>query len=44
LQNVTTTIEDVYAEDLDVLDSLIETGDMEEQEYKEKVEATHYYI
>ena len=43
-QNVTQTIEDVYAEDLEILDSLIETGEMSEQEYKEKIEATCYLI
>ena len=43
-QNVTQTFEDVYAEDLEILDSLIETGEMSEQEYKEKIEATCYLI
>ena len=43
-QNVKETIEDVFVEDLDVLDSLIETGEMSEQEYKEKIEATCYLI
>ena len=43
-QNVTQTFEDVYAEDLEILDSLIETGEMSEQEYKEKVNATCYHI
>ena len=43
-QNVTQTFEDVYAEDLEILDSLIETGEMSEQEYKEKIEATCYHI
>jgi len=43
-QNVKETIEDVYAEDLEVLDSLIETGEMSKQEYKEKVNATCYHI
>jgi len=42
LQNVTTTIEDVYAEDLDVLDSLIETGE-DEEEYKEKVKEMYSF-
>jgi len=41
-QNVTQTFEDVYAEDLEVLDSLIETGEMSEQEYIDKVRATTY--
>jgi len=43
-QNVKETFEDVYAEDLEILDSLIETGEMSEQEYKEKIEATCYLI
>ena len=43
-QNVKETFEDVYAEDLEILDSLIETGEMSEQEYKEKVNATCYLI
>jgi len=43
-QNVKQTFEDVYAEDLEILDSLIETGEMNEQEYKEKIEATCYHI
>jgi len=42
LQNVTTTIEDVYAEDLDVLDSLIETGE-DEQEYKDMVKGMYAF-
>ena len=42
LKNVTQTIEDVYAEDLHILDSLIETGEMDEQEYKEKGNSTCY--
>ena len=40
-QNVKETIEDVFVEDLDVLDSLIETGEMTEQEYKDKVNTTY---
>ena len=41
-QNVKETIEDVFVEDLDVLDSLIETGEMSKQEYIDKVRATTY--
>ena len=41
-QNVKQTIEDVYVEDLEILDTLIETGEMNEQEYKEKVNTTYY--
>ena len=41
LKNVTRTIEDVYVEDLEMLDTLIETGDMNEQEYIEKVNGTY---
>ncbi|MCL2289238.1 MAG: hypothetical protein FWC34_00815 [Bacteroidetes bacterium] len=40
-QRVTQIIEDVFCEDLTVLDSLIETGEMSEQEYKDKVNATY---
>ncbi|MCL2289582.1 MAG: hypothetical protein FWC34_02595 [Bacteroidetes bacterium] len=40
-QMVTQVIEDVFCEDLEILDSLIETGDMSEQEYKDKVNATY---
>jgi hypothetical protein len=40
-QNVTQSIEDVYVEDLEILDTLIETGG-DEQEYKDKVNATYY--
>jgi len=36
-QNVTETIEDVYCEDLEILDTLIETGGMNKQEYAEQV-------
>jgi hypothetical protein len=36
-QQVTETIEDVFCEDLEILDSLIETGEITEQEYKDKV-------
>ena len=43
-QNVKETIEDVFVEDLDVLDSLIETGEMSKQEYKDKVNSTCYHI
>ena len=42
LMNVKQTIEDVYVEDLEILDTLIETGEMTEQEYKDKVNATCY--
>ena len=31
------TIKDVYCDELDILDSLIETGEMNEQEYSERV-------
>ncbi|MCL2311913.1 MAG: hypothetical protein FWC41_05430 [Firmicutes bacterium] len=41
-QNVTQVIEDVFCEDLEILDSLIETGDMSEQEYKDKVNSTYH--
>ena len=40
LQNVIETIEDVYAEDLEILDNLIETGE-DEQEYKDTVNSTY---
>jgi hypothetical protein len=40
LQNITETIEDVFCEDLEILDTLIETGDMNEQEYKDKANST----
>jgi len=43
-QNVKETFEDVYAEDLEILDTLIETGEMNEQEYKEKINSTCYLI
>jgi hypothetical protein len=41
-QAVKQTIEDVYAEDLEILDTLIETGEMNEQEYKDKVNSIYY--
>jgi hypothetical protein len=41
LRNVTETIEDIYVEDLEILDTLIETGDMSKEEYKGKVNATY---
>jgi len=41
LQQVTETIEDVFCEDLEILDSLIETGEMTKQEYTDKVNATY---
>ena len=41
LQQVTQTIEDVFAEDLEILDTLIETGGMDKQEYIELVNATY---
>ena len=44
LQNVKEIILDVFAEDLKILDSLIETGDLTEREYKEKVESTVIYL
>ena len=40
-QNVTQTIEDVFVEDLEILDTLIETGKMTKQEYIDKVNATY---
>jgi hypothetical protein len=40
-QNVRQVIEDVFVEDLEILDTLIETGEMDEQEYIEKVESTY---
>jgi len=40
-QRVTQIIEDVFCEDLTILDTLIETGEMSEQEYKDKVNATY---
>jgi len=43
LQNETRVIEDVFCEDLDILDTLIETGEMNEQEYAEKVD-NEYHI
>ena len=43
LQNETKVIEDVFCEDLDILDTLIETGEMNEQEYAEKVD-NEYHI
>jgi hypothetical protein len=42
LQNIKQTIEDVYVEDLEILDTLIETGEMDEQEYREEVESTYF--
>ena len=41
LQHVKQTIEDVFVEDLEILDSLIETGEMTEQEYINKVKNTY---
>jgi len=41
LQQVTETIEDVFCEDLEILDSLIETGEMSKEEYADKVNATY---
>ena len=41
-QNVKQAIEDVYAEDLEILDTLIETGEMNEQEYKDKVNNIYF--
>ena len=43
LQNETRVIEDVFCEDLDILDTLIETGEMNEQEYAEKID-NEYHI
>ena len=43
-QNVKKTFEDVYVEDLEILDTLIETGEMGEQEYIDKVESTYNLI
>jgi len=40
LMNEIQVIEDVFCEDLEILDSLIETGEMNEQEYKDKVNNT----
>jgi hypothetical protein len=40
LMNEIQVIEDVFCEDLEILDSLIETGEMNEQEYKEIVNST----
>ena len=40
-QQVTQTIEDVFVEDLEMLDSLIEIGEMTKQEYIDKVNATY---
>ena len=40
LMNEIQVIEDVFCEDLEILDSLIETGEMNEQEYKDKVNTT----
>ena len=40
LMNEIQVIEDVFCEDLEILDSLIETGEMSEQEYKDKVNST----
>ena len=37
-------IEDVYAEDLTMLDSLIETGVMSDEEYEETVKSTYQLI
>ena len=37
LQQVTETIEDVFCEDLEILDTLIETGKMTKQEYEDRV-------
>ncbi len=34
-------IEDVFCEDLTILDSLIETGKMTEQEYKDKIKSDY---
>jgi hypothetical protein len=41
MQNVTKTIEDVFVEDLEILDTLIETGETSEQEYRDKVRSTY---
>ena len=41
LMNVRQTIEDVYVEDLEILDTSIETGEMNEQEYSDKVNSTY---
>jgi hypothetical protein len=40
-QAVKQTIEDVYVEDLEILDTSIETGEMNEQEYSDKVNSTY---
>jgi len=42
LQNVTDFIEDIYAEDLTMLDTLIETGKMNKQAYKNRVNSTYF--
>jgi hypothetical protein len=44
LQQVTETIEDVFCEDLEILDSLIETGEMSKEEYTEEVNSTIIYL
>jgi hypothetical protein len=44
MQNETETIEDVFCEDLEILDTLIETGEMNEQEYKDKVNNTIIHL
>jgi hypothetical protein len=41
-QEVIQTIEDVYSEDLDILDRLIETGEMTDTEYKGKVNSRYF--
>ena len=40
-QNVKKTFEDVYCEDLEILDFLIERGEMDEQEYTDRVNSTY---
>lgn len=44
LQNLKQIILDLFCEDLKILDTLIETGDMSEREYKEKVKNTVIYL
>ena len=43
-QNETKVIEDVFCEDLEILDTLIETGEMNEQEYAETVDNEYSVI
>jgi hypothetical protein len=42
--NAKETFEDVFAEDLEMLDSLIETGEMNMEEYTDRVNNTYYAI